>query len=111
VAAVDLNRFKWRKEILLGGGAGGAHGLSDPYKPRVFALAPDAGTLYEIDVASLAVSRKAQVGRPRDGHAAGAGNEALWCCATIRRRWSKCRSSRFVPRGASRCRRGPRASS
>lgn len=77
VAAVDLNRFRLRKVIPLGAGPAAVIAYHDPERPRVFALAPDAGTVYEIDVASLAVSRKAQVGQAA-AMRLSPRNDSLW---------------------------------
>jgi len=78
VAAVDLNSFRLRKAIPLGAGPAAIVADHDPDKPRVFALAPDNGTVYEIDVASLAVSRKAQAGGQAAAMRVSPRNDALW---------------------------------
>jgi DNA-binding beta-propeller fold protein YncE len=78
VAAVDLNGFRLRKAIALGAGPAAIVAYQDPYKPRVYALAPENGTIYEIDVASLAVSRKAQVSGQAAAVRLSPGSDALW---------------------------------
>jgi DNA-binding beta-propeller fold protein YncE len=78
VAAVDLNVFQLRKAIPLGAGPAAIVAYPDPDRPRVFALAPDNGTVYEIDVASLAVSRKAQAGGQAAAMRLSPRNDGLW---------------------------------
>ena len=60
VAVVDLTRFKVWKQVRLDAAPSAV--LAHPAKPRVYALAPQAGTVYEIDGPSLAVSRTARTG-------------------------------------------------
>lgn len=78
VAAVDLNRFRLRKQIALGAAPAAIMAYHDSERPRVFALAPDAGVVYEIDVATLAVSRKAQLGGQGAAMRLSPGNDILW---------------------------------
>jgi YVTN family beta-propeller protein len=62
ISAVDLNRFRVRKQIPLEAAPGALVAGPESGPPRVLALAPEAGAVFEIDAASLAVSRKAWVG-------------------------------------------------
>src|SRR5512144_2687666 len=57
VAVVDLTRFKVWKRIHLE--ASPTQILPHPSQPKVYALAPEAGTAFEIDGPALAVSRTA----------------------------------------------------
>jgi DNA-binding beta-propeller fold protein YncE len=57
---VDLSNFHLRKEISLD--AAPAAVLADPARPRAFVLAPEAGTVYEIDALTLSVTRRIKVG-------------------------------------------------
>ena len=60
VAVVDLSHFRVRKQI----GLDAAPGLviAHPEKPFAYALAPGNGTVYELDAATLAVSRRVRGG-------------------------------------------------
>ena len=60
LGVVDLNNFHLRKEIPLA--AAPAAVVADPARPRAFALAPEAGTVYEIDALTLSVTRRIKVG-------------------------------------------------
>src|SRR5208283_3897930 len=60
VAVVDLSRFGVRKQIALD--AEPAAVLAHPRKSIAFAMAPSNGTLYELDAATLTVSRRLRAG-------------------------------------------------
>jgi len=80
VAVVDLLRFRLRKQIPLD--AAPAEILAHPSATKAYAFAPEAGAIFEIDAASLAVSRRARA----CNHAAamalapanGSASPALW---------------------------------
>jgi DNA-binding beta-propeller fold protein YncE len=76
IAAVDLSRFRVRKQILLD--AEPSSVIAHPAEPKVFALAPATGTVYEIDAASLAISRRARAGNTADGMLLSPARDALW---------------------------------
>jgi YVTN family beta-propeller protein len=76
VAAVDLTRFRVRKQIPLD--AEPAAVLPHPTRSRVFVLAPAPGTVYEIDSGSLAVSRRARAGNLAVGMQLSPSKNALW---------------------------------
>ena len=76
VAVVDLDRFRVRKQIPLD--AAPAAVCSHPTKAKVFVLAPDAGTVYEIDGASLAIARSARGGNQAVAMRVSPANDALW---------------------------------
>jgi hypothetical protein len=76
IAAVDLSRFRVRKQILLD--AEPASVIAHPAEPKVFALAPATGTVYEIDAASLAISRRARAGNTAAGMLLSPARDALW---------------------------------
>ncbi len=59
IAVVDLTRFRVRKQIPLD--AAPAAILADPAQPKVYVLAPEAGTVFEIDAVALRVTRRARV--------------------------------------------------
>jgi len=60
IAVVDLTTFRVRQVIPLD--AAPAAVVSHPSKPKAYVLAPDAGTIFEIDAASMAVSRRVRMG-------------------------------------------------
>jgi len=72
VTAVDLTAFAVAKHIRFDDAP--THIAAHPSKPLVYVLTPASGVLNEIDIRSLAVSRKLLLGA-RDGDAAGARRE------------------------------------
>ena len=76
VAVVDLSSFRVRKQIHLD--AAPTVVLRHPQRPMVFVLAPLAGTVYEIDAVSLAVSRTARAGSQAVDMQVSPGGDALW---------------------------------
>jgi YVTN family beta-propeller protein len=76
IAAVDLTHFRVRKQIVLD--AEPAAVIAHPAKPRVFVLAPQTGTVYEIDGGSLSVSRRVRTGSRSLGMRLAPAGDALW---------------------------------
>jgi DNA-binding beta-propeller fold protein YncE len=76
VAAIDLSRFRLRKQIPVD--AAPAAILAHPSQPKAYVLAPDAGTVYEIDSVKLAISRQARAGDRAISMAIAPNNDALW---------------------------------
>jgi len=76
VAAVSLERFRVQKQIPLD--AAPAIVLPHPSKPKAFALAPETGTVYEIDAATLTLSRRTRAGNSAAGMRLSPVGEALW---------------------------------
>ncbi len=76
VAVVDLSSFRVRKQIHLD--AAPAVVLRHPQRPVVFVLAPQNGTVYEIDAASLAAGRTARAGSQAVDMQVSPGGDALW---------------------------------
>jgi len=76
VAAIDLTSFRLRRQIPLDNAPAAI--LAHPSQPKVYVLAPGAGTVYEIDAVKLAVSRRMRAGSRAMSMAAAAGNDALW---------------------------------
>ena len=76
---VDLNNFHLRKEIPLD--AAPAAVVADPARPRAFALAPEAGTVYEIDALTLQRDPPDQGGQYGAGDALCAKPGAVWVLA------------------------------
>jgi len=77
VAAVDLEEFRVRRQIALE--AAPSLVLSHPHgRPRAYVLAPNAGTVYEIDSGALKVSRRAKAGNQAISMQMAASGDALW---------------------------------
>ena len=76
VGVVDLSSFRVRKQIHLD--AAPTVVLRHPQRPLVFVLAPLAGTVYEIDAVSLAVSRTARAGSEAVDMQVSPRGDALW---------------------------------
>ena len=73
---VDLTRFRVRKQIALD--AAPTAVLAHPTEPKVYVLAPDAGTVYEIDSVKLDVTRRAKAGNSAIGMHLAPQSNALW---------------------------------
>jgi DNA-binding beta-propeller fold protein YncE len=76
VGVVDLSSFRVRKQIHLD--AAPTVVLRHPQRPMVFVLAPLAGTVYEIDAVSLAISRTARAGSEAVDMQVSPRGDALW---------------------------------
>jgi DNA-binding beta-propeller fold protein YncE len=76
VSVVDLTRFRVRKQIVLD--AAPAQVIAHPTQPKVLVLAPEEGTVLEIDAVKLAVSRSAKAGSSALGMQLSPTNEAVW---------------------------------
>jgi YVTN family beta-propeller protein len=76
VAAIDLTRFRLARQIALD--AAPAAVIAHPKHARAFVLAPEAGTVYEIDGRDLAVARRARAGASALGMALDPSGESLW---------------------------------
>src|SRR6185312_13307907 len=85
VSVIDLSNFRLRKQIALDGEPTAI--LAKPSQPKAFVLAPEAGTVYEIDAATLTMTRKVRAGDRALGMAIPAPNpdasqrrpqDALW---------------------------------
>jgi YVTN family beta-propeller protein len=76
VAVVSLERLRVLRQIPLD--AAPATVVAHPHRPRVFALAPENGTVYEIEGATYAVSRKVQAGNQAVEMHLSPSGDALW---------------------------------
>ena len=76
VAVVDLSGFRVRKQIHLD--AAPTVVLRHPEHPVVFVLAPQSGTVYEIDAVSLAIGRTARAGNQAADMRISPRGDALW---------------------------------
>jgi YVTN family beta-propeller protein len=74
LAVVDLSNFRMRRPIRLDAAPSAV--LPHPRLPKLYALATDAGIVYEVDGATLAITRRVHLA----GQAAGmlSGGDALW---------------------------------
>jgi DNA-binding beta-propeller fold protein YncE len=75
VTAVDLGRFRVRRQIPLD--AAPSQVVAHPGN-KVFVLAPETGTVYEIDAVKLAVTRRARAGNAAIGMQLSPANDSLW---------------------------------
>jgi DNA-binding beta-propeller fold protein YncE len=76
VGVVDLSSFRLRKQIHLD--AVPTVVLRHPQHPMVFVLAPQGGTVYEIDAVSLEVGRTARAGSQAVDMQVSPRGDALW---------------------------------
>jgi YVTN family beta-propeller protein len=76
VGVVDLSSFRVRKQIRLD--TAPTVVLRHPQRPVVFVLAPQGGTMYEIDAVSLEVSRTARAGSEAVDMQVSPRGDALW---------------------------------
>ncbi len=76
VSVVDLNRFHVRRHIALD--AAPAAVLPHPKLTRVFVLAPENGTVYEVDGITMSVSRRARAGNTAVAMQMSPRMDALW---------------------------------
>jgi YVTN family beta-propeller protein len=76
LAVVDLSTFRPLRPVPLE--AAPSEVLPHPRQPKVYALAPEAGTVFEIDVTSLAVSRRAHAGNQAISMRLAPGGDGLW---------------------------------
>lgn len=76
VAVVDLTKFRVRKQIALDGAPSTV--LPHPKLTKVFVLAPETGTVYEIDGIDMAVSRRARAGNQAVQIQMSPRQDALW---------------------------------
>jgi len=76
VGVVDLSSFRLRKQIHLD--AAPTLVLRHPQRPVVFVLAPQGGTVYEIDAISLEVGRTARAGSQAVDMQVSPRGDALW---------------------------------
>jgi DNA-binding beta-propeller fold protein YncE len=76
IGVVDLTKFRAWPQIPIDANPGAL--LPHPALPKAFALAPDAGVVYEIDAASLSISRRLRAGSQAVSMLPGPRHEALW---------------------------------
>lgn len=76
LAVVDLTNFRVRRQIALDAPPSAV--LSHPRKPKAFVLAPTVGTVYEFDIATLAIGRRVHAGNTAVSMRLAPDNSALW---------------------------------
>jgi DNA-binding beta-propeller fold protein YncE len=76
VTVVSLEHFRVMRQIQLD--AAPAAVIAHPQRPKVFVLAPENGTVYEIDGGSNTVSRKARAGNQAIAMQLSPSGDALW---------------------------------
>lgn len=76
IAVVDLITFRMRQRIPLDAAPEAI--VPHPTKPRAFVLAPDTGTVYEFDLASFSVARRAKAGNTAVNMMVAPAKNALW---------------------------------
>ena len=76
IAVVSLERFRVLRQIPLD--AAPEFVLAHPHRPKVFALAPENGTVYEIDGGSYSVSRRVRTGNQSVAMQFSPAGDALW---------------------------------
>ncbi|HYZ83996.1 MAG TPA: hypothetical protein VE621_06320 [Bryobacteraceae bacterium] len=84
VVAVDLRRFVVKKPIELD--AGPTEVLAHPKAERVYVLAPENGTVYEINTATLSLNRRLRVAPSATSMKLSWGGQALWVLSTLSRK-------------------------
>src|SRR4051812_2708820 len=76
IGVVDLTTFTLHREIPLDASPSAL--LAHWAKPVVYALAPHSGTIYEIDVPSLTLKRKARMAGPVRSMKMAPDGESIW---------------------------------
>jgi DNA-binding beta-propeller fold protein YncE len=76
VAVVSLERFRVQKQIPLDAAPEAV--VPHPQRPKVFVLAPENGTVYEIDAATYSVSRRVRAGSQAVAMQMSPAGDALW---------------------------------
>jgi YVTN family beta-propeller protein len=76
VGAVDLSRFRVTRQIALD--AAPEQVIGHPKQPRAYVLAPQNGTVYEIDSANKSLARRARAGNSAIGMRLNNACDALW---------------------------------
>jgi len=76
VAVVDLNTFRLRRQIAIDGAP--AQLVVHPSAPKVFALAPEAGSIHEIDAGNLTAGRTVHAGAQAAGLRLDPTSQTLW---------------------------------
>jgi DNA-binding beta-propeller fold protein YncE len=76
IAVVSMERFRVLRHVALDAAPSAV--LAHPHRPRVLVLAPDAGTVFEVDGATYAISRKVRAGNQAISMQLSPEGDALW---------------------------------
>jgi len=76
LGVVDLTKFRLRRQIPLDAAPGAV--LAHPSKPKAYVLAPENGTVYEVDATFLALGRRARAGNSAIDLRLSRNADALW---------------------------------
>ena len=76
VAVVDLTRFRTRQQIPLD--AAPSQILARPKSTKAYVLAPEAGTVYEIEAGLLTITRRVRAGNDAISMRLSRSGDALW---------------------------------
>lgn len=78
IAAVDLSRFRLRRQLSLDAAPEQILAHPNPKIARAYALAPQAGIVYEIDANTLTIPRRSRAGNLAAGMRISRDGKALW---------------------------------
>jgi YVTN family beta-propeller protein len=78
IAAVDLSRFRLRRQLPLDAAPEQIVAHPNPKIARAYALAPQTGTIYEIDANTLTTPRRLRAGNLAAGMRISLDGKALW---------------------------------
>ena len=76
LAIVNLTHFRLQRQIPLDAVPSAV--LAHPTSPKAFILAPEAGTVYELDAGALTIGRRVRVGNRLAGMQISPAGDALW---------------------------------
>jgi DNA-binding beta-propeller fold protein YncE len=76
IGVVDLNRFRPRQPIPLDAAPSAI--VAHPNTGKAYVLAPDAGTVYEIDVGPLSIGRHVRAGTVTPDMRLSSGGDVVW---------------------------------
>jgi len=76
IGVIDLTRFRLRQQIPLDAAPGAI--VAHPSKPKAYVLAPQAGTVYELDGTFLKIGRRLRAGNEAVGMCLSRTGDALW---------------------------------
>jgi len=78
IGVVDLSHFRMRRQIPLDAPPEQVLAHPDAKQAKAYALAPESGTIYEIDANTLTIARRARGGGSAAGMRIARSGDALW---------------------------------
>jgi YVTN family beta-propeller protein len=78
IGAVDLSRFRLRRQLALDAAPEQILAHPNPKIAKAYALAPQNGTVYEIDADNLTITRRSRAGNTAVGMRISPDGRALW---------------------------------